>query len=210
MVEPVHVDCIGDSLTAGVLTPAYPRILCELFYEQGADFVKVHNGGEMGFTIKDYVEFLATDATVPGFQSGNSDYALIMLGTNDTRSSKLTPIEEMEEEYLKLLYAISQTVPKAQIMLGLLPEYYGPIDIQWLGEVHTFNAADRIRDEINPMTTRIGKEQNLPVVDCYTPLKKAGPEAFVDGIHPNKKGNEILAQTWFNELWPRIQPLIKE
>ncbi len=205
MVEPIHIDCIGDSLTAGVVKPDYPQLLGERFIQNGMDHVKVHNGGEKGFTIKDYVEFLATDATVPGFQAGTSDYVLVMLGTNDTRSTKQTPLDEMEQEYRKLLYAIDQTVPSALIMLGLLPEYYGPVEIQWLGELHVFHAADRIRDEINPMIKRLCDEYTLPAVDCYTPLKQAGPDAFVDGIHPNQKGNEILAETWFQELIPRIQ-----
>lgn len=199
------IDCLGDSLTAGVVSPTYPRILKQRLIDLGYADVQVHNRGKNGYTVGDYLEFQKSRTNSTLMQNRRIDFAAILLGGNDTRSTKQTPIDEFERDYRELIRVVqTQTRTKPQILLGNVPWYNGPLEIFWEGQTHTFDAMGRIVEEFNPCIERLAREYNFPYIDIYTPLKEAGPEILPDKIHPNAQGNEIIARTVLNKLEPLI------
>ena len=94
---------------------------------------------------------------------------------------------------------------ETEILLGKLPPYYGPVTILWQGEKHTFDAAQRISDELNPCIEKIAADFNLRVVDLYSPMSQMGTSVYQDGIHPNKE-----ATGFSPDLVRSLLPLVRK
>ncbi|MGI6454691.1 MAG: SGNH/GDSL hydrolase family protein [bacterium] len=202
----ISVDCLGDSITASIVSPSYPRLLKEMFTEAGLESVQVNNRGKNGFTVADFLEFFQNSKQE---NSSEADFYLILLGSNDTRSTVQTSLQDYEKTYRRMIQEVQRHASdhhyETEILLGKLPPYYGPVTILWQGEKHTFDAAQRISDELNPCIEKIAADFNLRVVDLYSPMSQMGTSVYQDGIHPNKRGNGILARIWFESLLPLVR-----
>ena len=51
-----------------------------------------------------------------------------------------------------------------------------------------------VKEQIAPLIEQAGKEMNLPVIDCYTPLE-GKKDMIPDGVHPNAEGYAVIAKT---------------
>ncbi len=53
-----------------------------------------------------------------------------------------------------------------------------------------------------PLVNAIAKENNIELIDLYTPL--VGKDSlFVDGIHPNAKGAALIASEVYKVISPK-------
>jgi acyl-CoA thioesterase-1 len=57
----------------------------------------------------------------------------------------------------------------------------------------------RIKDEVIPLTARVGRKLDVPVIDLYEPLS-GKPELFPDLIHPNAEGACHIARAVYTAL----------
>lgn len=194
----IQIDCIGDSITSGIKAPSYPRILHDLFQQDGIDNVQVNNRGKEGFTVGDYLSFLHDEPNASLLQKRNIDVILLLLGSNDTRDTVNTPLDEFETTYRKLI-ALLQTKTQ-NIYLMNIPSYKAPVKIFWKGQNHIFDAVERITGELNPKLMQIADEMRLRTIDIYSPLKAKEDEIYLDGIHPNPTGNKIIAETCYQSI----------
>ena len=56
--------------------------------------------------------------------------------------------------------------------------------------------------ETNDLIRVMALEEGALIVDLHAAFMNAGslPDLFVDHIHPNSRGYELMAETWFNAL----------
>lgn len=205
MDQTIQIDCVGDSITSGVMPPSYPRILRNVFHQQGMDFVQVSNRGKEGFTVGDYLEFQRREPNDALLERRDVDIFVILLGSNDTRESKKTPLRQFEQSYRELIGLYQQKTK--HIFLMNIPLYYAPVHIFWRREYHTFDAANRILHEFNPLLEEMTQDMGIQLIDIYQPLHEAGKKVFIDGIHPNPAGNQIIAETCYHALYPIVKEI---
>lgn len=205
----IFIECAGDSLTSGFKPATYPRTLNRMFHQSGLKRVQVKNRGFEGFAVDDYLKHLGGPGVRKRMQHLTINYVLLLLGTNDTRSTKNTPAAVFEERYRALAETyLNHANPEGgspAVYPLTIPWYYQPISFDWRGETHLFENAERIVEEFNPIIQSIADDLNLDTIDIHTPLREAGPEAFIDGLHPNPMGCEIIATACHDALYPRLR-----
>jgi acyl-CoA thioesterase-1 len=198
--EDIRIACVGNSITSGPGDPktdpdtysAQLRVLMGTGYD-------IQNFGVSGRTMLkngDYPiwdEQAFTDAL-----NFKPDIVTILLGTNDSKPWCWEYKDEFVPDYLSMIDTFRTVNPSVQIYLGLPPPAFS---VQW-----------GIRDsiittDIIPMINQIAEEQELPVIDFYTPFidKRV---LFPDDIHPSDEGSWEMAKVIFQKLTGNeLQPL---
>jgi lysophospholipase L1-like esterase len=130
-------------------------------------------------------------------RSARPAYSLIMYGTNDWNDAECkqatAPCYTIDNLRDMILSARgSQSLP----VLATLP----PANPQFEDR----GAEDRNRwvTDISVRIRALGREQNVPVADVQAAFSRAGslPRLFVDHVHPNDDGYEIIAQEFFRAV----------
>ncbi len=203
MKNTVRIDCIGDSITSGIKPPSYPRVLRGLFHENGFEGIRVSNRGKEGFSVGHYLEYLQTEPNKSRWDKVDLDMVILQLGTNDTRDTLQTPLKEFTVQYRQLIEFLQNKTD--HIYMTTIPWYDAPVKIHWQDELHTFDGVDRIENELNPALQSLADEMDCTVIDIHHPLKEQGTGVFLDGIHPNPTGNQIIAKTCYQSLLPTVK-----
>ena len=90
----INVYCVGDSITWGQAFGSghdYPRLLNQMFEEEGIKNVRFFNQGQSGDTVGDRLNYWSGRAGDQILQRFDIHWVTIMLGTNDTRIGDETP-----------------------------------------------------------------------------------------------------------------------
>ncbi len=205
--------CIGDSITWGQAFGSghdYPRLLNTLFAERGVEGISFKNKGVSGDTVGDRLDYWSGTSGERLLSRSDVHYVTIMLGTNDTRIGDETPTDVYLERMNALIDVFENHTntdgSKPQVVLSLIPPHNSPSEGEQMASQFKdrFVNRDRIEEVLNPELLKIAEKRNLFVVDCYTPLKLAGPDILPDGLHPAREGNEILAQAFFDVFYPLL------
>lgn len=192
-----QVACIGDSITygAGVVntrdTDSYPAQLSQLLGER----YEVYNYGVSGRT-------LLTDTNKPYRETGyieaviaqQPDIIVIMLGSNDSKQQNWAP-EEYREQYIALVEELQDISGEPQIYLAQPPEAFAGED----GTVAYGIDNVVIRDEISVIIQEVASYTGAKVINLYEATEDC-PEYFMDGVHPNKEGNAVIAQCVYESI----------
>ncbi|MBV8811134.1 MAG: arylesterase [Acidobacteriaceae bacterium] len=170
----------GDSLTAGVAGPSYPDDLQDLLDQNGYKY-RVENQGVSGDTTTDGL------ARIDNVLAAHPALVLLEFGGND--GLRGIPVESTEKNLEEMIVRLKQAnIPL--VLLGItLPPNYGP------DYVRPFTA-------MFPALAKKYHLRSLPflLIDVYQHPDMMQP----DGIHPNGKGNEVVARDVFH----LIQPLL--
>lgn len=179
-----EIICLGDSLTAGYgieKDKAYPKLLEIKLKAKGKD-VKVLNGGVSGSTT-------ASGKTRLNWflKKAKPKILILALGANDgLRGLKLASSEKNLEEIITL--AKSRDIQVLLAGMQLPPNY---------GEDYT--------KAFRSMYSNLKKKHDLPIIPFL--LKGVGGKKELnieDGIHPNEKGHEVIANTVLEYLEPLL------
>ena len=167
---------VGDSITEGYgieVKDAYPSLLETKLKHKGLQ-VKVINGGTSGASSASAVRF------VKWYLKIKPDWILLELGGNDgLRGQDLQTVERNLADAIEL---IQKNNIKAALAGMQIPTNYG-VDYQ---------------TKFAAIFPRLAKKYDIPLIPFL--LKDVGgvPEMNLpDGIHPNKKGHQIVAETAF-------------
>ena len=214
--QPVHILCIGDSITQGGKTDrdefTYRYPLFGMLKDAGVNFDFVgsrlkglhegakwpgykgvpfdpHHEGYYGFKTAAVLEKLK--GTLPTFPA--PDFALIHLGTNDQKGPDFTKvIIEPLQEMIALLRARN---PKVVVLVGHL----------------NFNGGSAL--QIRPLVEEMAKKLSTadsPVITVHIYRgwhenpKDANADTF-DWAHPNPQGQKKMAQAWFDAMKPYLK-----
>jgi lysophospholipase L1-like esterase len=178
------VACIGDSITE---ISGYPSDLQTLV---GPNY-RVNNFGVTGSTVSLNSDnpYLNSNAfrLAKQFQPTT---VIIILGTNDARSDNYPQANNFVSDYKQLISQFQSLESKPQIFLGLPP----PIFNNTLGL-----SSSNYTIGILPKIEQLANETGLPLIDIYTPML-GHPEYFVDGIHPNTEGAQVIANIIYQQI----------
>jgi acyl-CoA thioesterase I len=179
-----RVACVGDSITA---VTGYPDDLQALLGNGSA----VGNFGVSGSTvslgsIEPYMCQNATKAAA-AFRPG---VVVILLGTNDARADVYQCIGNFSADYKQLISRFQQLEGHPKIYLALPPPVY---------ENNINISSSHLTDEVIPLVRQVAQDEGLPLIDTYTPLLNH-PDYFVDGVHPNGEGAEVIAEAVYQAI----------
>jgi lysophospholipase L1-like esterase len=202
----------GDSITDGgrqrkgsdynhIMGQCYPYIIAATIGaqlpERNLTFI---NRGNSGNTVVDLAARWQADtlALKPQLLS-------ILIGVNDTLSSKGETVEVFEQTYDKLLADTIAALPGVKIVLGepfLMP----------VGK-YTENYAAQLAEvkKRADVVAKLAAKYNLPLVRYQQALDDACRKAPAihwswDGVHPTYAGHGLMTQQWLdtvNKFWPQ-------
>lgn len=192
----VIVLCAGDSLTES----SYPKFLKNILNTAGIR-AKVLNYGRSGNTTGEYLSYLLENKE--SFAEKQPDIVCLLLGTNDVRNDQDNTSSSLVYSNLKDILAIFSQFKdpdgnKTRILLSTIPPIPDGVPLPFNTE-----SQERALHEINPLILKIGKEENLTVVD-NTSLFLKEPDLLPE-VHPTEEGYRRLAQNWFEALRPLIK-----
>lgn len=184
------VACVGDSITFGCTVRRwrrnnYPAVLGRLLGDQYC----VNNFGYTNRTAIKTADYPYTKTKLyEKSLAWESDIVFLLLGSNDSKENNwdrekfLRDYQALAKSYLALPY-------KPQVYLMTPPPLF-----EVGGRVMWKLRKDIVAQEICPAVRRLSREMNLPCIDLYR-VFSGKKELFSDGVHPNRKGSLLLAQT---------------
>ena len=195
----IRIACIGDSITfgAGVLfSGREKKVWTALLNGMIGEKYQILNYGISGATLqregdKSYRDFPHLEKAK---EAAPSVY-LLMLGTNDSKPYNWDA-KRYEAQLTEWIEELMEGKGDHQVIL-MTPPYTCPARGQKKVAFDISNEV--IRDEIRPILLRAAQENNLPVIDLYTFTEGHG-EWLADGVHPNKIGNQKLAEKICEDL----------
>ena len=176
--------CIGDSITYGATVKenrkkeAWPYLLDERY--------ETLNYGIPGATMQDNTNHPYKSLYWHKALWLKADIYFLMLGTNDIRPERWD-----EEQYIIDLNKKIQrlkTVSDNVILLVPPPVFkIHPEDISG-----PYNTDPALCTKLKEIIETTANEHHLPCIDLYS-LMENHPEYMTDGVHPNKEGNQCIA-----------------
>ena len=171
--DPIHVLFLGDSLSEGQgldEAQSFPRIVEKKLNDKGFK-IKVTNGGVSGSTTSSGLERLKWHL------KKRTDVLVLELGANDgLRGIKIAE----SKKNLKAITKFAKEKGLKVMLLGvLMPPNYG----------------NKYVKEFELMFKDLAREEKIPFMPFVLEKVAGKPELnLADGIHPNAKGQEIVAQ----------------
>lgn len=190
-----RVACVGDSITYGCFIAgqpwnSYPRQLGRLL---GKEYC-VGNFGYTNRTAINTADFPYTSEKLyERSLEFMPDIVLIMLGTNDTKEINWDQ-EKYKKDMGKLInsYRSLGTHPKIYLLLPL------PV-FSFMGRVRWSIRSNVLEKELIPACKQVAEENNAIIINAHDVF--AGKKSmFIDGIHPNRRGARLLADTVYSEI----------
>jgi acyl-CoA thioesterase-1 len=172
----------GDSLTAGYGMPpgqSYPGFLQRQLDERGYSY-RVVNEGVSGDTSS--AGLVRVDSVI----AHNPEIVIVAFGGND--GLRGLPVGSMEDNLRQIITRLRQA--GAKVVLGgmTLPPNYGREYVQAFESVYP----------------RLAKELDAALIPFLLEGVAARPELLYDEIHPNARGNQIVAGVVMNVLEPLL------
>lgn len=193
---PVHVACIGDSITQGSGAgegQAYPSQLQALL----GDSWKVENFGVSGRTLLkkgDYPYW--TEKAYQNALKFEPDVVVIMLGTNDTKPQNWKFESEFVADYRELVKSFTALPGKPRVYVCR------PCPVPEPGN-YGINETN-VKEEIKRVDL-MAKEMNLGIIDMHAALVDK-PQLLPDRVHPNTEGAGEMAKAAFKALTGKPAP----
>ncbi len=188
--------CIGDSITFGAGVPytrwkdSYPAILEQ---KLGDDF-QVLNYGISGATLLSKGDKPYSTSFLKAARKTDPEVCILMLGTNDSKPHNWDAAKY--QETLACWIADLRNFPSEPFVYIMTPPAAFSVDGNPV--VYTIRE-DVICDQIRPIVKRQAQRYHTGLVDLFAATENC-PELFMDGVHPNKQGNEVIAQQIYNAL----------
>lgn len=216
---------IGDSISKGVVFDSVMRkyiLLKDNFVNmlKGSTNISVKNYSLFGCTVTKGLEILRRHKD----EICNYDYTALEFGGNDCdfdwaqvsaapekEHLPKTPVDDFERKYLSLISKIKE-YGGHPVILSLPPidakRYFAWIShnlnpkniLSWLGDIDFIY---RWHEMYNLATCRLAKKCGVPYIDISSAfLEKTNYRDLIceDGIHPNKKGHELICKTIYDTI----------
>lgn len=188
--DAIRVAAVGDSITAEYSSDTgYPAKLNDLL---GDDYL-VENFGASNYAAQSSSDFPyeTTDAYQESLEF-KPNIVLIMLGTNDTKSTNWQSSEAFKKEYTNLLENYLNLKSVSRVILASPPTVF-------LETVFEGSIDPEIIHPIRNTIKDIASEHDLEFVDM-TKQTMDHPEWFFDGLHPNAEGAEEIARIFYQQM----------
>lgn len=181
----LKVACIGDSITYGAnadnsYTDSYPAQLQKLFGGEA----NVMNFGNSGKTIRDNADDPYRKTTeYNGALLFKPDIAVIMLGTNDSKTYQVPTKSSLVTAFTALVNDLKAVNPDMLIYIATCPYAYS--------SAYQINNKN-IEEIVIPAQRSVAQANNLEIIEMHE-FTKGISKCYADGIHPTSHGYTYLA-----------------
>ena len=191
--DAIRVACIGNSITDGhgidmATAYGYPALLQK---KLGSGYW-VKNFGVSGRTMLNKGDFpYMNEVAWKDALAFKPDIVVIKLGTNDSKPQNWQYGKEFKQDLEQMIKELRAVSPKARIILCTpIPAFKSSWDIN----------ESVIVNDIIPIQQKVAKKQGLQVIDLHTLFANSEDLVLPDGIHPNGKGAERMADIISEQL----------
>ncbi len=188
VAQVIRVACIGDSITE---ISHYPEELQAML----GDGYLVGNFGVTGSTVSNNSKKPYINQTA--FQEAKDfqpQIVIIMLGTNDAKWESYRHVGSLPNAFEKLIGEYDALPEDQQIYLVTPPPIYN----NSIGLYNTY-----LEQGVLPGIEQVANDLDLPTIDVNEAL--SDPDYFIDGVHPNLDGAEVIASTISEAIVPEYQ-----
>ena len=188
------VVCAGDSITfgTGIADPDKDSYPVQLSGMLGEHFI-VKNCGVSGKTVSDLSSdsYRMTDAYNASLQE-QPDVVVLMLGTNDAKPENWKGKEVFREQYKELLLSYLSLESSPDIYICTPASAYKSPD--WQEEGYLYGITEARLEAVRDVIHETAKEKGVHLIDICQ-VTKEHPEWYTDdGIHPNERGAQAIAE----------------
>ena len=187
-----RIVCIGDSLTYGSGVrdtreiDAWPAVLER---ELDGEY-EVLNYGISGATAQEISDKPYDPNAWKDAKKQKGQIYILMLGSNDTKPQNWNA-ERCAADLGKRVRSLKRISSVETVYLMIPPPVY---KLHETDEYAVYNIdGDVIRDELQGIVRACAEANGVELIDLYT-LMEDQPEYMVDGAHPNKEGNALIAE----------------
>ena len=195
----IRVACVGDSITNGALIfgcffRSYPARLQKMLGRK----YHVENYGLNDRTVQSNADKpYEREAEFERSLAFRPEIVIILLGTNDTKSHNWVSQEQFGKEYRRLLQNYRDLDSVKMIILCTPPWQRNAGNfVEHLTNDTSAERTPQVAEEVR----RIGEEYGLPVIDLYREFCKREDLLCYDGVHPNNKGDDVIADRICREM----------
>ncbi|MFD1739833.1 GDSL-type esterase/lipase family protein [Bacillus salitolerans] len=194
---------IGDSLTVGVGIPLFESGFVEMYkyYAQKhmQKRVVIHKYAQTGATTGEVIDILNSTCVQQSVKK--ADMITITAGGNDMIDAAKRYLLEENKEIL--VAALKTSIQNLHTMVRTVDQFIqeceGPFIVR-ISNLYNPFPHERLMDKwinvYNHELQKITSHPTIKVVDLYSIFKNNETELLSnDGIHPNKKGYEMIAST---------------
>ena len=185
--DAIRVACIGNSITDGhgidmATAYGYPALLQK---KLGSGYW-VKNFGVSGRTLLNKGDYpYMKEVAWKDALAFKPDIVVIKLGTNDSKPQNWQYGKEFKQDLEQMIAALRTASPKTRILLCTpIPAFKSSWDIN----------ESVIAKEIIPIQQKVAKKEGLKVIDLHTLFANSEDLVLPDGIHPDGKGAERMAE----------------
>ena len=190
--DAVRVACIGNSITDGhgidmCDSHAYPAQLQALLGEG----YHVRNFGVSARCVLQKSDYPFTNELAwRDALAFNPDIVVLKLGTNDSKDYNWVHRAEFATDYQSILDQLKALPSRPRVILAH--------PLKAFKDTWTINDSV-IVNGIIPIIDRLAKENKMEVVDLHSAIDEMN-KMLADGIHPNEKGDAVIAQKVYEAI----------
>ncbi|WP_273272622.1 arylesterase [Roseivirga sp.] len=183
--QPKRIVFFGDSITAGYGIPiesAFPALIQKKIEEADLDY-QVINAGLSGETTAGGLN------RIDWILRSKPDVFVLELGGND--GLRGLSMEESEKNLKAMIEKVRKVNPKAEVILA--------------GMQIPPNLGQEYTSKFKSLFPNVAKEMDTKLIPFLLEGVGGDPKLNLsDGIHPNQKGHEIVAET----VWEYLKPML--
>ncbi len=178
----IKIVCFGDSIThgAGVEGKGWVEKLSERF-----DNIIFVNAGRNGRKTSDLNELLPVIDN-----NRDADYFIILLGVNDLKNGNDSLVSMCVRNVDSMLTQIKSEIPSSKVIIASPCN----INLETMNDINRkklYNEATQASlIKLNEEYKKLAERRSAGFIQLYG---KVSPENFWDGLHPNEKGHEEIA-----------------
>jgi len=176
------VVCFGDSITHGAKVNGHSWVYLLAKEHKSVNFI---NAGRNGRKTSDKKELLPVLNKYP-----DADYYIIFLGVNDLKNGNDSMVNQCVENMEWMINKIKDTDKKAKIVI------LAPTDIN-VNNMSQLNVNKKYNENTKSSLVKLemkykelAKEDKIGFISL---LKTVSPPNYVDGLHPDEKGQQQIA-----------------
>lgn len=175
-----NITAFGDSITAGHSSGSggYPPRLNDLLNANGKPSIVVNKGRSGEKTPGGVARF---DSVLSSFAA---NIILIMEGTNDIRGGLSVQTTQ---------YNLQAMIDKAKAQ-GVIPV------LATLTPSDRAGSSTLIPNTWNPMIASLASSNGVKLSDHYSAILPTWGSSTADGLHPNDRGYQTMANTWYSSI----------
>jgi len=181
--------CFGDSITYGAKVNRHSWVY---FLSKEHKHITIINAGKKGRKTADKEQIIPVLKENP-----DADYFLIFLGVNDLKDGNDSLVNVCVDNMKWMITKIREADSKTKIVI-MAPTDINLKTMSALNQKKKYN--ENTKQSLKELDKRYKELANKESLGFISLLNTVSPSNYVDGLHPNLKGQEQIAYAVWKEL----------